>query len=353
MMRWLGRGIFIAACSLLYYSYYVYFTFVYDTQEAPFQSEIALIIGLVSGLIVMLLDFLYRDKIAKNFFAIFFGLIIGIFFSEQVITFLERFLLLYSENPQSGHAENLGRSPILPMIPIIYLIISYMSVMVMLNAKESMRFIIPFVSLKDETRSTGGLMLESSVLIDGRVVELCKSMIVDSRIFIPKIVINELQAIADSSNKLKRLRGRRGLEVVKKLKALKEIDLEILDEQIRTPMPLDEKLVQTALLLKARLVTNDFNLLKVAQIHGVEVVNINDIANAMKVNLIVGEPLEIEILKEGENEEQGIGFLPDGTMVVVEGARQFVGAKVKTTVTNIYNRETGKIVFAKVVLGEE
>ncbi|MDZ7814624.1 MAG: TRAM domain-containing protein [Planctomycetota bacterium] len=341
--KWIGRSLFVVACALLFSSYYYYFSYAYEGSE-PFPRYIAPIIGLVSGLLVLMLDMLYREKIAKNFFAVFIGLVVGVFFSEQVIRFLERFLLLYRDNPIAEYGEELQR----PMIPIIYLIICYMSVMVTMHAKQSLKFIIPFVSLKDESRSSGGMMLDSSVLIDGRIVDLCRSMIIDSKLYIPDFVINELQTIADSSNKLKRLRGRRGLDVVKKLQELKEVDIEVLKQEVPGPGGVDEKLVRLAGFRKGKVVTNDFNLIKVAKIHEVEAINLNEIANAMKLSVMVGEPLEVEIIREGEGETQGVGYLPDGTMVVVEGASDLVGERVTATITNIYHRDAGRIVFARV-----
>ncbi len=345
-MFWL-RAVFILACALLYYAYYSYYSYTYT--DAPFPTYIAPLIGLAGGLCVMLLDLFYRERIARNFFAVFIGLLIGVFFSDQVIVFLERFLLLYSDQVSSDFKEGLKRSVIIPLVPVIYLIICYTSVILILRAKESLKLIIPFVSLTDESRSSGGLVLDSSVLIDGRILDLCRSKLIDSRIVIPRFIISELQMIADSSNKIKRLRGRRGLDIVKKLQSLPEVDVEISDDFFQDPGPTDERLVKLASRKRAKVVTNDFNLLKVAQIQGVEVVNINDIARAMRLNVMVGENIEVEIVREGEGADQGVGYLPDGTMVVVEGARSLVGSRVTARVTNIYARDAGRIVFAKVV----
>ncbi len=347
MARWTWRVLFLAGCALLYYSYYTYFTFVYKLPEGPFPTWLAPIIGVGSGVLVMLIDLLYREKVARNFFAVFIGLVLGIVFSELIIRFLERFLLLFAHTPGKG-APDLSQSPIVHMIPIIYLVVSYMSVMVVLNAKESLRFVIPFVSLRDDSRHSGGFVLDSSVLIDGRIVDLCRSRLIDSTLILPRFVLAELQSVADSPNKMKRLRGRRGLDVVKKLQSVKEIDLEVAEDLFMDPAPVDEKLVRLAMARKAKVVTNDFNLVKVAQIQGVSIVNINDISNAMKMSVIVGEPLEVEIVREGESPTQGVGYLADGTMVVVEGAREMAGSRVSATVTNIYHKETGRMIFAKV-----
>jgi uncharacterized protein YacL len=191
-------------------------------------------------------------------------------------------------------------------------------------------------------------VLDSSVLIDGRIVDLCRSKLIDSALILPRFVLAELQSVADSPSKMKRLRGRRGLDVVKKLQAVKEIDLEVTEDLFLDPAPVDEKLVRLAMARKAKVVTNDFNLVKVAQIQGVSIVNINDISNAMKMSVIVGEPIEVEIVREGEGPSQGVGYLADGTMVVVEGAREMAGTRVTATVTNIYHKETGRMIFAKV-----
>lgn len=346
-MRWLVRLLFISACALLYYAYYIYFQYVYT--NSPFPAYIAPLIGIAGGVGVMFLDLLYRHKIARNFLAVFVGLLLGVLFSELIIMFLERFLLLYSDKQAGKFSEGLKKSVIIPLIPVIYLFVCYMSVTVLLHAKESMRLIIPFVSLRDESRPSGGLMLDSSALIDGRIVDLCSSRIIDSNITIPRFVVSELQTIADSPNKLKRLRGRRGLDIIKKLQSLKEVDVEIIDADIAIGDPVDERLVRLCVKRNARVVTNDFNLHKVAQIHGVEVVNINDIANAMKLSVAVGETIEVEIVKAGEGQGQGIGHLPDGTLVVVDNGSSHIGKHITVIVTNIYIKDAGRIVFAKPV----
>ena len=199
---------------------------------------------------------------------------------------------------------------------------------------------------KEESKDLGGMILDTSVIIDGRVLDVAKAGFLLGRIIVPQFVLDELQRIADSKDGLRRKKGRRGLEVLKALKEIKKRDLEILEENWKRD-EVDKMLVTLARGRKAALLTVDFNLNRAAQVSGVKVLNINELANALKTILVPGEKVEIEIIAEGKEEGQGVGYLEDGTMVVVEDAQEQVGKKAEVEITRVIQTEAGRMLFAR------
>ena len=187
------------------------------------------------------------------------------------------------------------------------------------------------------------------MVIDGRISDVIDTQLFDSQLVMPRFVINELQGIADSSDKLRRGRGRRGLDILNKLRNDPEVDLKIFDRDLPefTDQPVDMKLVLLAKHLSGKLVTNDYNLNKVARLHGVGVMNLNDLANALKPNFLPGEQFQVQVVKAGEEPGQGIGYLDDGTMVVVEAGRDHVGKGVDVTVTSVLQTSAGRMIFTR------
>lgn len=190
-------------------------------------------------------------------------------------------------------------------------------------------------------------LLDTSVLIDGRILEIIRLGFLEGTIIIPKFVLEELQKIADSADTLKRNRGRRGLDIVQEIKDLKNVSIEIVDKDFDDLTEVDAKLVRLAAQMKGVLATNDFNLSKVAKIQGVPVLNVNDLANALKQAVLPGEELRIFLAKEGKEQGQAIGYLDDGTMVVVENGKRSVNQTVSVTVTSVLQTSAGRMIFAK------
>jgi uncharacterized protein YacL len=184
------------------------------------------------------------------------------------------------------------------------------------------------------------------VIIDGRIAEVCETGFLEGVFYIPRFVLQELQRIADSSDPLKRNRGRRGLDILNRMQRSK-ITLEILEVDAPETREVDEKLLIIGKARGARIITNDFNLNKVAEIHGVPVLNINDLANALKPAVLPGELLTIRVIKEGKEAGQGIGYLDDGTMVVVDNGKVYMGQKIEVVVTSALQTAAGRMIFAK------
>jgi len=194
------------------------------------------------------------------------------------------------------------------------------------------------------------LILDTSAIIDGRIADLCQSKLFDSPLVVPRFVLNELQLVADSADKLKRNRGRRGLDILNKMQSNSVIEVEIDDTmyaEAEEVKGVDQKLVMFTRACNGRLATTDYNLSKVAQVREVDVVNINDLANSLKVVALPGETMEVKIIKAGEEIEQGIGYLDDGTMVVVEGARNKIGRELLISITSSLQTSAGKMIFGK------
>ena len=190
-------------------------------------------------------------------------------------------------------------------------------------------------------------IVDTSVIIDGRIVDLCKTGFIEGTLVIPHFILEEVQQIADSSTSSKRTRGRRGLDMVNELQSQERIPVQIVDTDFPDIPEVDSKLLQLAKVMKAQIITNDFNLKKVAKIQEVEVLNINEIATALKPVLLPGESLRINVLKEGENPNQGVAYLEDGTMVVIEKGKQYIGKQAEVIVTSVLQTTTGKMIFTE------
>ncbi len=191
-------------------------------------------------------------------------------------------------------------------------------------------------------------ILDTSVIIDGRIAEICETGFIEGTLLIPQFVLIELQHIADSHDHLKRVRGRRGLDIIKRIQSQTNIEVEITDIDFPKVKEVDSKLILLAQRLNGKIITNDFNLLKLAEVQGIDVLNINALATALRPVALPGETLTITIIKEGKEERQGIGYLDDGTMVVVEDGIDKIGQKLDVVVTSILQTTAGRMIFGKI-----
>ncbi len=190
-------------------------------------------------------------------------------------------------------------------------------------------------------------ILDTSVIIDGRIADLCDTAFIEGALVIPQFILKELQLIADSPDALKRQRGRRGLDVLNHLQKSSQVNVVISDLEFPDIRDVDSKLIECAKALAAKIITNDFNLNKVARIHGIQVLNINELANALRPVVLPGESMSVFILKEGKEKDQGVAYLDDGTMVVVDNSRRMIGQTVTITVTSVLQTTVGKMIFGR------
>jgi uncharacterized protein YacL len=231
---------------------------------------------------------------------------------------------------------------------VLTLIFCYFGMTLAIRGKDEFNLIIPYVKFSRQDRRDDVTILDTSVIIDGRIADLCETKFIGGKFIVPRFVLKELQQIADSSDSLKRNRGRRGLDILNKMQKSNAIDIKIHEEDFPEIPEVDAKLVKLAKLLDGRVFTNDFNLNKIAELQNVQVLNINELSNALKPIMLPGEELEVKIIKEGKEHSQGVGYLDDGTMIVVEGGRHLIGQKRTVIVTSVLQTAAGRMIFAKV-----
>lgn len=305
--------------------------------DYPWLAFVLLMMG-AFGLVAF--DMLIKKKRIETISCIYFGILIGLFLTYVLGFAMEP--LFYSDTMQVRALKNVVQLTI--GVALCYLCISFLT-----QTRDDFRFIIPFVEFSKEVKGVKPYLLDTSVVIDGRIADLVETNIFDNQLVMPRFVLSELQAIADSSDKLRRSRGRRGLDILNRLRTNSTVDFRIHDRE--TPdmagQPVDMKLVLLAKNLQGKVVTGDYNLNKMAKIHGVPVINLNDIGNSLKPVFLPGESLDVRIVKHGEELGQGVGYLDDGTMIVVEGGREHVGRTVRISVTSVLQTSAGRMIFGR------
>lgn len=307
-----------------------------------------IVIGSIgTALIVIAMDLFVPRKSLAAISGLFFGLIVGMVVAFGLSLILE---LLIDVNVPGGGLSDSDASFVSAIKLGLGVVCCYLAVSFILQTKDDVRFVIPYVHFAKETKGARVLVLDTSVIIDGRIADIANTRIVEAELIVPRFVLQELQTIADSSDKLKRNRGRRGLDMLNKLQMNDKVDIHILDVKPDRSAPdagVDEMLVDLAKQMDGRVVTNDYNLNKVARLRGVTVININDLANALKPVVLPGEVMSIKVIKPGEEVGQGIGYLEDGTMVVAEGAREHIGNRVDITITSVLQTSAGRMIFGR------
>jgi uncharacterized protein YacL len=229
----------------------------------------------------------------------------------------------------------------------LFLSFSYLGmVLAMRSNKEDFSLIIPYVRFAPQTKAETLLLLDTSVIIDGRIADLIEANFIEGILVVPRFVLHELQKIADSNDPVIRARGRRGLEMLTRLRQLKQNEVKIHDADFPEEAEVDSKLVRLARMIGAKLFTNDYNLGKVAELQSVPYVNLNELANALKPVILPGEVFSLRVVREGKDKGQGVGYLNDGTMVVVNNAQSMIGQQVNVKVLSLLQTGAGVIVFA-------
>jgi uncharacterized protein YacL len=318
-----------------------------DSEGGRTWPIIRAAVVLLVGALVLFTDLWERNKQITTLAAMYFGLLLGLLLGWLISMAVERFL--------SASLKEMEAEPAMIVVRVfITVVCCYITISTLLQTKDEFRFIIPYVEFSKQVKGGRPLVLDTSVIIDGRIADLCDTRIIDAKLIVTRFVLQELQAIADSSDKLKRNRGRRGLDILKKLQTNTKIELQVhegMTPEVREAgekVRVDERLVLFAKSVGGRVVTNDFNLNKIAQLQGVEVINLNEIANALKTVALPGEVMAIKIVKAGDQPGQGVGYLDDGTMVVVEQGRGHIGTEVQLTVTSVLQTPAGRMIFGRI-----
>lgn len=316
--------------------------------------------SLIIGVFVMIGDYVAPRRKLSIFAGAFFGLLVGIVLA-YALSFVTQPIIDQFVVPRLDLIQGTGvisaavrARQVAALTQYVNLIVGsitcYLSVSFVLQTKDDFRFIVPYVEFAKQSKGSRPIVLDSSALIDGRIADVAATGVFDTQFIVPRFVLDELQQVADSSDKLKRNRGRRGLDVVARLQKLPKVDLAIHEASYLDAdkdKGVDALVMRLATELSARVVTTDFNLNKVALVSGVDVINLNDLANAVKSEALPGETLHVRIVRPGEESQQGVGFMDDGTMVVVEHGRPHVGEDVNFVVTNTRQTSAGKMIFGR------
>jgi uncharacterized protein YacL len=320
------RAIFVGICATLGVAIGIE---VYH-PPAPYMG---LTIGLVAGILLVTLELAFTRRVASALSTLMFGLLVGCLVSYFINRVLD--LVIPSELPLVHTYRTIGVSVIL----------SFLSILTILHMKDDFKFSIPFVELKREGGGSKPILLDTSAIIDGRIADVIDTRVIDTQIIVPQFVLNELQQVADSQDAGKRARGRRGLDILNRLRKSKGVVVQ--DVELPGIEGVDAKLVRLAKNIDARIVTTDFNLNKVAQVQGVDVLNLNDLAHALRPDILPGEKVTVKILRTGETAGQGVGYLGDGTMVVAEECAGRIGQDVELAVTNVRQTSAGRLIFGR------
>ncbi len=230
---------------------------------------------------------------------------------------------------------------------LLIVFLTYMGVVIGARRGEWFEPARLIAAFKDTSRLHQYKVLDTSVIIDGRIADICETGFVDGTLVVPQFVLRELQQVADSSDSLKRNRGRRGLDILQRIQKMSQVQVQIVETDFPEIREVDLKLIELAKRLSGKIVTNDFNLNKVAQLRGVSVLNINELANSLKPVVLPGEVLRVFVLKEGKEAGQGVAYLDDGTMVVVDQGKRAIGRTIEVTVTSVLQTTAGKMIFCR------
>jgi len=292
------------------------------------------VIGLLLGLVVVLIDRLLKGFSLRAFSSATFGLLLGWVFAKL----LSASQILIYLPPTTQWAIGL----------VVYCTLGYLGMMLAMRSnRDEFSLIIPYVRFARETTQHEPLVLDTNVIIDGRIAELCATGFLSRSLIVPRVVLGELQALADSRDPTKRERGRRGLEILNDLQRSRDVELTIHESSDDVDLGVDARLVRTAKVLQASLLTNDQALCQVARLQQVPALNLSDLSRALRPVFVVGDEIELALLKEGREQHQAVGYLPDGTMIVVNHARPHLGKTATVIVSSALQTTAGRLIFAE------
>jgi uncharacterized protein YacL len=306
-----------------------------DVAHPAFSEGSGAAIGLVIGAGIIFFETRVKEVSLKRLIGAAIGSILGIIGAVLMALVLQWSL-------SQGH-------PVLPFLQLLILMwMTYIGLVVGANKGDMLNLAALGGIFGGEKQSKQSFkILDTSVIIDGRIADIAETGFLDGTIVIPQFVLRELQLVADSADSMKRNRGRRGLDILQRIQKMSHLNVQILEDDFPHVRDVDMKLIELAKVYDCKIVTNDFNLNKMAQLHGVEVLNINELANALKPIVLPGEAMRVFILKEGKEYNQGVAYLDDGTMVVVDNAKRLISKTIDITVTSVLQTTAGKMIFGR------
>ena len=341
MVLWFIRAVFVLMLAAI-----IMLRGLAESQSMVSSTMAVVLCGVVLAL-GLGVDLLLPRKNLAALAGIFFGLLVGALVGLGFNTLLE--FAYETFNVKEDSDIYLAKDSIKLVINVLC---CYLAIIFVMQTKDDFRFIIPYVEFSKQTKGMHPLVLDTSVIIDGRIADIAGTKILNSPLVIPRFILNELQNVADSADRLRRNRGRRGLDMLNKMQSNDQIDLSIQDIALSSAEKsetVDHQLVSAAQKLQGRIVTNDYNLNKVSNLRGIEVININDLANALKPVVLPGEGMRVKVVKPGDQPGQAVGYLDDGTMVVVEQARDYIGQEVDLIITSVLQTSAGRMIFSKLL----
>jgi uncharacterized protein YacL len=292
-----------------------------------------LFVGLSIGVLVVLIDMLLKGFSLRALSAVTFGLAVGTLIAVMI-----------SKSPLFEKADEQNRF----LVELaLFLVITYIATVIALRGKDEFNLVIPYVRFVPHEVDVPLVVVDTSVLIDGRIARVCEAGFLTAALVIPRFVLNELRAVADSADPHKQARGRRGLEVLNELRKIKHLDIRITESVVTKREDVDAKLVFLAQSMRAKLLTTDYNLAKMAEFHGVPWLNLNALAKSLRPELMLGERLDVELVKPGKEDGQAVGYIEDGSMVVVNNARAHIGRRVQAEIISVLPTAGGKMIFAR------
>ncbi len=311
-------------------------TWLVNDRTTPVESPWVVFVTVMTIAVVAVgIDMGFRKKRLDVISAIYFGLLVGVFLTYVVSIALTPLL------QGNVHVHHIRL--------VVGLVLCYVCVSLLIQTKDDFRFVIPYIEFAKEVKGLRPYLLDTSVVIDGRIADVVETSVFDNQLIMPRFVLGELQNIADSGDKMRRARGRRGLDVLDRLRTSKSVEFKIYDRELpeMANQPVDMKLVLLAKDLDGKIITGDYNLNKVARLHNVPVINLNDVANSLKPIFLPGERITVKVVKTGEEPGQGVGYLDDGTMIVIESGRNHVGELISMTVTSVLQTSAGRMIFGR------
>ncbi len=292
--------------------------------------------GLAFGGLLVLVDMLLKNFTIRSFSSGTFGLLIGVL-CAWLITQIPGL-------PMMDGQEEVRRA----LLAMLYASLAYIGIVLALRSnRQEFSLIIPYVRFRNEGVMRQPLLIDTNIIIDGRLPAVCQTGFLDGTLIVPRFVLDELHLLADSGDTIKRERGRRGLDCLEALKQLPNLEITIHDDYQTQEKMVDTKLIQLSKLLDARVLTNDANLGRVAQLQGVTVLNLNLLAQSMRPILAIGDEVELTLVKEGKDEHQAVGYTPDGAMIVVNHARDRIGSTASVVVSSALQTSAGRLIFAE------
>lgn len=331
------------------------YTYVISTRGEVDYQVLVLYSGLsfliATGAVIW--EWRYQRQLAREIVAMLIGVTAGLFTTLIVLVIALLFLIPSQALRDDTNIQTVEQAfwaslwDLQLWVPLLLSVFIFVGVTVVLQTRNDFRFLIPYIDFSQRGTQEGGLLLDSSTLIDGRIIDICQTRIVTAPLIIPDFVLRELQTLADNKDKLRRDRGRRGLDMVSKLQGMSEAHVVIRTTETPQAVNVDDELLRCAKEIHGRILTTDFNLNKVGQIEGVTIINVNDLANAMKPQVLPGSSLQLAIIRPGQEPDQGVGYLDDGTMVVVENGRSRIGQTLDIAITGSIQTSAGRMIFGR------